>query len=103
MIKDFVKAREEGKCILEESPVKNSGSNGIVERGIQGIEGHVRAIFLAFRDRMGSKVDSRDRIVTFILEYAADLINRLEIGQDGKTAYARTRGKKPIAVGNSVW
>ena len=65
LIKDLVEAREEGRCILEESPVKSSGSNGIVERGIQGIEGHVRAIFLAFSERMGGKVDSRDRIVIF--------------------------------------
>ena len=34
-IKDFVNSRDEGKVILEESPVKSSGSNGVVERAFQ--------------------------------------------------------------------
>ena len=38
-IKDLVEQRHEGRTILEESPVKSSGSNGGVERGIQGVEG----------------------------------------------------------------
>ena len=84
---------------MEESLVKSSGGNGILERGIQGIEGHIRAIFLALRERMNGKVDSRDRIVMFIPEYAAYLLNRLEVGQDGKTAYEWTKGKKPTVLG----
>jgi len=99
VIKDLVEAREEGRSILEESPVKSSGSNGIVERSIQGIEGHIRAIFLALCERLNGKLDSRDRIVMFIPEYAAYLLNRLEIGHDGKTAYERSKGKKPTVIG----
>ena len=36
-IKDSVDSRPEAKVILEESPVKSSGSNEIVERGVQSI------------------------------------------------------------------
>ena len=46
-IKDIVESRVSGRTHLEESPVKSGGSNGVVERGIQGVEGHVRALFLA--------------------------------------------------------
>ena len=98
-IKDLVQAREDGRSILEESPVKSSGSNGIVERGIQGLEGHIRAIYLGFQDRLGRKVDTKERIVNFIPEYAAYLLNRLEIGKDGKVAYERVKGKKPTVLG----
>ena len=38
-------------------------------------------------------------MVTFIPEYAAYLLNRLEVRQDGKTAYERCRGKSAIVVG----
>jgi len=48
---------------------------------------------------MNGKVDSRDRIVMFIPEYAAYLLKRLEVGQDGKTAYERTKRKKPTVLG----
>ena len=32
-------------------------------------------------------------------EYATYLMNRLEVGQDGKTAYERTKGKKATVLG----
>ena len=80
------------QTIPEKSTKKSSGSNGIVERGVQGIEGHLRALFLAFEKRINCKLDSRERIVSFMPEYAAYLMNRLEIGKDGKTAYERTKG-----------
>ena len=37
-IKDMVESRVSGRTHLEESPVKSSGSNGVVERGVQGVE-----------------------------------------------------------------
>jgi len=33
-----------------------------VERGIQGVEGHVRASFLALQGRFGRKIDAREKI-----------------------------------------
>ncbi len=99
MIKDVVASREDGRTIPEESPVKSSGSNGIVERGIQSIENQIRALYLGFQERLGIKVDARERIVTFIPECAAYLMNRLETGKDGKVGYERIKGKKPTVLG----
>ena len=99
LIKDIVSERPEGRTVLEESPVKSSGSNGVVERSVWDIEGQIRALFLAFQERMKRTVDSREKIVTFIPEYAAYLMNRIEIGRDGKTNYERVKGKKPTVLG----
>ena len=41
LVKDIIDSRPEGQTVTEESPVKSSGSNGVVERGIQGLEGLV--------------------------------------------------------------
>eukprot|EP00973_Karenia_brevis_P052495 7293901-Karenia_brevis.AAC.1 len=38
--------RGHGKTIVEEAPVAVKGSNGVVERAVQEIEEHVRAILL---------------------------------------------------------
>ena len=35
----------------------------------------------------------------FLPEYAAYLLNRLEVGKDGKTAYERAKGKLATVVG----
>ena len=44
LVKDLIDQRKEGKTIPEESPVQSSGSNGVVERGVQEVEGEIRAI-----------------------------------------------------------
>ena len=39
MSKEIVADRAEGRTIMEEPPVQSKGSNGIVERAVQEIEG----------------------------------------------------------------
>ena len=92
-VKDLVDAREEGRTITEHSPVKSSGSNGRAERAAQTLEGQIRVLLLSFEQHVGAKVDVREPLITYIPEYAAFLLNRFEVGKDGKTAYERTKGK----------
>ena len=99
LIKELVEARADGKTVVEESPVKSSGSNGVAERGVQEIEGEIRALFIGLQERLGRKLDARERIVAFILEYAAYLANRLVRGSDGKVVYERIKGKEPTVLG----
>ena len=66
IVEDLVKEREEGRTIVEESPVQSSGSNGIVERRVQSIEGHLRVMLLELESRVGGEVDAGEPIVTFI-------------------------------------
>ncbi len=99
LVKDIRDQRPEGRTIPEEWPVKSSGSNGIVERGVQEIEGGIRASLLGLQERVGRKIDARERIVRFIPEYVAYLLNRLSQGEDGKVPYERIRGKKPTILG----
>ena len=99
VIKDLIDERKEGGTIIEESPVKSSGSNGIVEKTAQDVEGRIRAVFLGLQERLKRKIDARERIVAFIPEYAAYMMNRLTKGLDGKVAYERIKGKKPSIMG----
>ena len=64
---------------MEESPVQSSGSNGVVERAVQEVEGEARALYLGFQERLGGEVDTRERITPFVPEYAAYLINRMQV------------------------
>ena len=38
-------------------------------------------------------------IVCYIVEYAAVLLNRFEVGADGKTNYERCKGKRATTLG----
>eukprot|EP00973_Karenia_brevis_P041739 5777978-Karenia_brevis.AAC.1 len=86
------------KTVVEEAPKKVKGSNGIVERAVQEIEGRIIAILLSLEERMGKEINAKERVVAFIPEYAAYLYNRLHRGDDGKVAYERIKGKKPSVV-----
>ena len=99
LVEDIVNAREDGRTLVEESPVQSSGSNGVVEKAAQGVEGQIRVVLSVLEDRVGRQLDPQEAIVTFIPEYAAYVLNRLEVGKDGKTAYERARGKKATVVG----
>ena len=59
----------------------------------------MRALLLGLQDRIGRYIDSRERIIGFIPEYAAYLLNRLGQGEDGKVLYERMKGKTPTILG----
>ena len=75
-------------------------SNGVVERSVQSVEGPIRTLMSACQERTGTRIKLEEKIVIFMAEYAAYLINRLEVGKDSKTAYERCRGKTSNSLGH---
>ena len=41
---------------MEESPKQSSGSNGVVERAVQEVEGQIRALLIAMEAREGEEM-----------------------------------------------
>ena len=96
---DVLHQRPENKTFVEEVPLDSKGSTGLVERAVQEMEGRIRALFLSLTLRLGRELDAKERIVAFIPEYAAYLYNRMIVGEDGKTAYERMKGKTQTLLG----
>ena len=82
-----------GRTIHESSPVGSSQSNGLIERAIQDVEGQVRTMKLSFESHLGEKIPSDHNLIPWLVEYAAVLLNRGQVSQDGKTAYERLKSK----------
>ena len=82
LIKDVVQARRGMVTMVEKSPVGSSGSNGVVERAIQSVEGLIRTLKSACEHRWGLILKPDEKTVLFIAEYASYLINKLEARQD---------------------
>ena len=53
----------------------------------------------AFEARLGKKVPSDHAALASLVEFAVVLINRYEVGHDGKTPYERLRGKQSKLLG----
>ena len=99
LIDTVKRLRVDVQTFMENSPVKSSQSNGIIERAAQSIEGHVRVMKSALEHRYDIKIKEDDLVLTWLIEYAGVLINRYEVGHDGKTPYERTRGKVSKMIG----
>ena len=69
--------RGDAKTFVEEAskqkPGDTKGSHGVAERGVQEIEGRIRAILTSFGERLGHRVNAKERSIAFIPEYAAYL------------------------------
>ena len=53
----------------------------------------------ALEERLGLKLNVKSTVWPWMAEYAALLLNRLEVGHDGKTSYERVKGKKAKVLG----
>ena len=110
VLRDIGKARsvdKGGRYVLEHSPVKSSESNGMAERYIQSVGGQVRSMKGALESRWGVTIEAKHPMIAWMVEYASYLLNRFEVGNDGKTAYERCKGKRAkvhgVEFGEAVW
>ena len=91
----------------EESPVGEHQSNGDIERAVQTIEGQIRSMILALESRCKSKIRQDHPIFPWLIRHSAILINIAKVGDDGKTAYERRKGKKFLRsipeIGECIW
>jgi hypothetical protein len=92
-VQEEVKARREQETTLENSPVGCSRSNGIAERAVQALGEQVRVMRSALRHRVGRVFSAGHPVTMWLVEHAADVMTKYQVGKDGKTAYERIKGK----------
>ncbi|MDA8582753.1 hypothetical protein N9L68_00940 [bacterium] len=66
---------------------------------MQSVEAQIRALRSALEERWSVSLGEDSRIYPFLIEYAAYLLSRCEVGHDGKTAYERMKGKVAVILG----
>ena len=49
---------------------------------------------LALESRLGEKLDVQEVIMTWLIENSADILNKCQVGRDGKTPYERLKCKR---------
>ena len=71
MIEDLTKLRVDRgaeETIPENSVVGSSQTNGVVERGVQSVEGMIRSLRSALEDRISAKLEISDAIWPWLVE-----------------------------------
>ena len=99
VVDKVILAREKAATFQEHSPVRSSGSTGVIERAVKEVEMRVRCMKSALDERVGMDVSATSAVLPWMVEYASVLMNRYLVGHDGKTAYERARGKSSKMLG----
>ena len=89
LVNDIIKCRAPAVTQVEQSPVGSSGSNDIVERGIQSFEMMARVMKDSLEYKWKVTIPDDHAVLTWMTGYASYLLNRFEVGRDGKTSYER--------------
>ena len=78
----------------ERPPVEESQSTGIIERAVGLVASQARTLKAALEHRIGTRVPTDAKISCWLVEFAAYLMNRCDIGSDGKTPLQRLHGRR---------
>ena len=93
LVKAIAKCRGDKETVVEHSKAKDSQTNGVAERAVQSIEGLVRTMKFALEKRLGVQISSSHPLMAWIVEHAAETLNRFHVGPDGRTPFERIKGK----------
>ena len=64
------------------------------ERAVQSLEEMIRVHQLSFKSRLKTKLPCARPLMAWLVEHCADVLNRYNIGADGRTPYQRLKGRK---------
>ena len=93
-VQEEVKRRRTENTLLENSPPGDSRSNGAAERAVKAVSEQVRVLRAGLQARLGMVLKGNHPVTTWLIQHAADCLNKYQVGEDGKTAYERQRGRK---------
>ena len=94
------------ETLSENSLVGDSRSNGMVERALQSVADQIRVLRAALEAKRKAKVPVIHPVICWLIEHSADVLNKYQKGDDGRTAYHRLRRKgwndEMVAFGENV-
>ena len=74
-------------------PAYDSKANGSIENAVRQLQGLLRTLKLCLEDRIGKKIPTEHPLLAWLVRHTTWLLSVRIRGEDGKTAYARLRGK----------
>ena len=92
-IQEELRKQRIDETLSENSLVGDSRSNGIAERAVQSVAEQIRVLRTALEAKLKAKVPGNHPVICWLIEHSADLLNKYQEGDDGRTAYHRLRGK----------
>ena len=83
-----------GQVTPEQPPRGESQANGKIEEAGRTVRGMAKVLKDQMENKAGIQIDSDAGVMQWAVRWAAMLLSRFKLGEDGKTAYERQKGKK---------
>ena len=80
--------------MILQAPRGDSKGNGHAERAVRSIEEAIRLQKLALEGRLKEKLLVSHPVFAWLVEFAADVLNKMQVGKDGRTGFERVKGKR---------
>ena len=93
-LKRAIMASRTGLTTPIESPVRQSKSNGSMERAIRTWQGYLRTVKKYFEDKCKIKLEIKHVLFQWIVMWAAESLNLFKVHRTGRTAYEIMTGHK---------
>ena len=102
-----VQRKRTPKTVIENPPAYDPKSNGAAEKAVDHFMGQMRAIKIGLERRIKRRVETTWPILTWMAEHSCMMLNRYQVGKDGKTPHRRATGKecvqKTLEFGEQVY
>ena len=106
-LKDALAVRRKAETAFIESPVRQSKCNGLVERAIRNWRDQHRTLRHHVEHRMGAKMKEKSALSTWLVSFAAEVINKHRLQPCGRTAFEKLTHHKcshqAIGFGEKVY
>ena len=93
-VQSKVQSMRSGRTVLKNPPAYNPESNGAIEKGVQDVTGHTRTLKLGLESRIKVSIPADAKIMHWIVEHAAFVLSKFNVGHDGMTPNERKTGQK---------
>ena len=91
LMAEVARARGDAPTMVENSPPSDSRANGTAERAVRSVEEQVRVLKIAFECNTGEELSQHHPGMAWLVEHAADTLNKGVVGKDGRTAFERAK------------
>ena len=96
--KHVAEKRVNVETIMEESPKKDSASNGAVERAIRTWAGQFRTIKDAYEFKSGMSLKVNEPITTWMMLWTGEVLDKYKEHDNGRTSYENRKGRKWVRL-----
>ena len=86
-LKRAVAVTRDGQTCPIESPVRESKSNGAMERAVRTWQGQMRTMRSCFETRMQKKLPADHVLTNWMALWAADMMNKCNVHASGQTTH----------------